>query len=131
MKVINSGHVYELTALDGGAPQTLTFVKREGAEYPGNVGHHGGVIVQEVLRALIDRLEYANKQIPCAETTGAISALRESFYLLEKRAARRHGRLDRFPRRMGFVGEIETAPVHDGCGHIGCRGDCGRGTVQP
>jgi hypothetical protein len=61
MKVLEAGHKYELLSLDGGEPQILTFVKREGEGYPGNVGHHPGTTLQEVLRAEIDRGMYVGK----------------------------------------------------------------------
>lgn len=61
MKVIDPGHVYELAHLDGQHVERLVFVKREGDGYPGNFGHHEGTNLQEVLRALIDRVEYLNR----------------------------------------------------------------------
>ncbi len=121
MRTLDPGHVYDLDALDGGEPQRLTFVKREGDGYPGNVGAHGGVIIQEVLRALIARCLYVNQQIPCEETSSALMCLRLALRDLEKRAARRHMRVLSVPA----IG-IEDQPVHDACGHIGCTGRCGR-----
>lgn len=50
MKVIEPGHVYELTALDGDDPVLIRFVNRE--DNP-----HSGTQTQEVLRAQIDSLE--------------------------------------------------------------------------
>ena len=51
MKVIEPGHVYELTTLDGdGTPEVLRFVNRE-------LRPHPGTQTQEVLRAQIDSLE--------------------------------------------------------------------------
>lgn len=119
MNIRDPGHDYVLASLDGDAPQRLTFVKREGPGFPGNVGHHPGTTTQEVLRALIDRGEYVNSQIPCAETEAATALMRTALLLLELRAARRHGRVPKdFPTLVEAM-DGETCPR---CGHIGCEG---------
>lgn len=121
MKVIDPGHEYELTMLDlpEGFVETLMFVKREGPGYPGNVGHHPGTNIQEVLRALIDRVKYLNNQITDARNGRVISHLRNAMWLLEDRAAERHGRtLDVHMR------EIEKLPTCTKCGHVSCEGKC-------
>jgi hypothetical protein len=120
MKVIDSGHYYLLNSLDGGLPVALYFVKREGPGYPGNKGTQPGTNMQEVLRALIERSEYLNRQIPCAETEAVIHHLRSSLLLLELRAARRHGRV----LAIHSYEDIETMETCSKCGHIGCGGDC-------
>ena len=79
-RVIDPGHVYDLRRLDGPGVERLTFVKREGPRYPGNVGKHPGTTMQEVIRALIDRAEYVNAQIPNAETEAAIQRELESVF---------------------------------------------------
>lgn len=123
MKVIDPGHRYELRMLDdptGVAFQTLTFVKREGEGYPGNIGSHSGTTSQEVLRALIERAEYVNRQIPCAETEAAAELMRTALVLFELRAARRHGRhLD-----MPSVNRLVYSPTCVKCNHVGCNGEC-------
>jgi len=121
VRVIDPGHLYELPHLDGDGVTTLRFVKREGKEYPGNVGHHEGVIMQEVLRALIDRAEYVDRQIPCAETSLAIECLERACFLLEVRAAHRHGR-----DNIALPREAVYGVPHKGCGHVGYTGGCGR-----
>lgn len=71
MIVLDPGHRYHLHTLDDNAPQAywpLQFVKREGAKFPGNLGHYPGTTTQEVLRACIDRAGYVNRQIPCWQT---------------------------------------------------------------
>jgi len=93
VKVTEPGHRYELDMLDTKYADThgLTFVKRVGDGYPGNEPPpHHGVIIQEVLRALIDRLQYVNGQSACNENEMAQYHLRKSFFLLELRAWRRH-----------------------------------------
>lgn len=130
MKVLDPGHSYKLNWLDGTAPQSfhdewaipadvLTFVKREGEKYPGNNGHHPGTNIQEVCRALIDRLKYIDNQIHDDRNTMAIIKLQHVIWLLEDRAAERHHR--------GFdisFENIETFPTCTKCGHIGCERYC-------
>lgn len=131
MKVIDPGHRYVLGQLDddgsGVAPTALVFVKREGPGYPGNVGHHAGTNLQEVLRVLIDRVKYLEQQVPHPNNPIIIFALRHSIWLLEQRAAERHGR----PFTLEAAGilriedsSIEDAPTCQQCGHIGCSGEC-------
>lgn len=128
MKVIDPGHVYDLDWFDGDPPiktrsgyqvwNELVFMKREGDKYPGNVGHHPGTNIQEVLRALIDRVKYLDKQIPHDENTKIIMNLRSALWSLECRAAERHGR--KKPRYI----DIELEPTCTICGHVGCEGTC-------
>lgn len=120
MNVIDPGHVYDLDSLDGEQANRLVFVKREGPKYPGNIGSHPGTTTQEVLRALIERAHYVNGQAFCEETERVEMLLRECVVLLEKRAARLHGRkltasLDAV---VWGVGKCSL------CGHVGCPGDC-------
>lgn len=52
MRVVEPGHVYDLTQLDGeGAPLRLVFVNREEGD------KHPGTQTQEVLRTIIDMLD--------------------------------------------------------------------------
>lgn len=118
MKILDPGHCYSLNSLDGECEQTLTFVKREGPGYPGNVGSHPGTIMQEVLRALIERCEYVQRQVPCAETEAAANLLRAALWLFEARAARRHGRTLDLPLSAVVSGEGKCKT----CGHVGCAG---------
>jgi hypothetical protein len=121
VRVLDPGHDYVLQSLDGEAPQRLTFVKREGPGFPGNVGSHPGTTTQEVLRALIDRGEYVNRQVPCAETEAASALMKSALLLLETRAARRH---DRVFADFPTLDEATTAPGCAKCGHVGCMGYC-------
>jgi hypothetical protein len=119
MKVHDPGHVYELDNLDdpdGKFPKVvLCFVKREGDGYPGNVGHHPGTNIQEVLRALIDRVHYLNNQVADTSNLMVIDDLRHALRALELRAARRHNRQ---PPEFQF--DLEAQPHCAHCGHIGC-----------
>lgn len=118
MRVIDLGHVYGLKHIDGPGEEILTYVKREGVGYPGNVGHHPGTNLQEVLRAEIHRTQYLNSQEPDPSNMVVISCARTMLLELELRAARRHGR-----KLFGLPIEIENIPFCEGCGHIGCEGE--------
>lgn len=121
MRVLDPGHEYGLRSLDGTDSDivTLTFVKREGPGYPGNVGSHSGTTTQEVLRALIERTQYVDGQIHDEANDQVLHHLRMTIWHLEERAARRHG-------RYWLVGpqEIEKLATCEKCNHIGCDGDC-------
>lgn len=116
MRVIDPGHKYALKHLDGKGEEIVTHVKREGIGYPGNVGHYAGTNTQEVLRMEIDRIKYLNAQSGDVRNLKVIGLLRESIRLFEERAAERHGRLWCNPHC-----HIESTPVCDKCGHIGCE----------
>lgn len=121
MNVVDPGHEYLLDSLDGEQINHLIFVKREGVNYPGNVGHHPGTTMQEVLRALIHRAAYVNNQIWCEETEQAIMHMEAAVLVLEIRAAKRHSRsLDAVPRQHVISGEGKCQK----CGHVGCAGEC-------
>lgn len=117
MKVLDPGHVYQLNTIDNGPPQFLCFVKRDNPpeKYPGNVGHHGGVQVQEILRVLIDRLGYVDKQIPDAGTQRAREYLTQAIWELEDRAKRRRDEtLDHSLLAVAYATPCIT------CGHVYC-----------
>ena len=120
MKVLDPGHEYELAILDDFendlAPQHLRFVKRFGPGYPGNVNSYAGTNLQEVLRVLIDRVQYLEAQISDPSNGMVIKNLRECILLLELRAADRHGRVLPNTRL-----DIENEPVCKMCGHIACE----------
>lgn len=118
MIIIDPGHKYKLLQLDGLSSELLTFVKREGAKFPGNIGHYPGTNLQEVYRTAINRHLYLNNQEFHAANLRCIIRLRENIYDLEVRAAERH-------HRIPIINEIiETEPFCNKCGHIGCLGVC-------
>lgn len=119
MNEVDPGHEYLLDSYDGGDPVRLVYVKREGEGYPFNVGHHPGTNCQEVIRALIARVKYLQKQVRCDENIFVIDYLRRALWQFEIRAAQRHGR--RLPDF--YLNEIENQPTCAGCGHIGCEGN--------
>lgn len=129
MIVIDPGHVYDLDWLDGKPPivsrggtednNRLTFVKRTGDGYPGNQSAHPGTNMQEVLRALIERVQYLDGQISDTRNVAVVNHLRLSIWLLEIRAAERHGRSLNIP-----IANIELLPTCKKCGHVQCEGKC-------
>lgn len=117
MQILDAGHTYRLAGYDGGKPQVLVFLKRDGEGFPFNEGRHGGTNCQEVLRALINRTEFLASQVPCAETEAAIGCMKTALFLFEARAARRHGRhLD-----FNDLGAAMRLSACVQCGHIGCE----------
>ena len=124
MQIVDAGHHYILDCFDptpGHEGQhSMKFVKREGPGYPFNRGIYGGTNCQEVLRALIDRTEYLNRQQPCAETEAAAGLLRAALLLFELRAARRHGRSLDLPSTQ----HVLSGETCEKCGHVGCKKSC-------
>ena len=117
MEIIDLGHRFLLQSYDGGEPQLLVFMKREGKEYPFNVGQHSGTNCQEVIRALIERVKYLQHQVACDENEQIIQHLRESLRLFEDRAAQRRGQtLPRF-----VIEDFELLPTCHQCGHVACN----------
>jgi hypothetical protein len=118
MRSLDRGHKFELASYDGGEPQVLTFLKRDNppSKYPGNKGHYPGTNIQEVLRAIIDRVKYLDNQVPCAENKIIINLFRMGLYWLEARAARHHGR----ELQAITADYIEFVPTCKTCGHVQC-----------
>lgn len=115
MKILDPGHAYELSLLDAfnKEPQIiLTFVKREGIKFPGNIGHYAGTNLQEVLRALVDRIKYLDNQIPHWTNKLNVMLLRAVLNFLEYRAAKRHY------RKFKWTWQIEKCNFDSRDGHI-------------
>lgn len=116
MKELDPGHLYIPDSIDGEYPEgPIRFVKREGDNYPGNVGHYPGTTIQEVLRILIARLCYVNGQTGCNESCTAINLLRETIQIMEMRAKRVKGKF-----LETLYQDIETYPPCKICGNILC-----------
>lgn len=116
MLTLDKGHRYQLVCLDGDETLILQFVKRQGANYPGNVGEYPGTNLQSVWRACIARLRYLQGQKRCLETGLAIFLLQACNWLLEFRAARRHG----VPYWHGLTW-AEKSRECQLCGHTFCK----------
>lgn len=116
------GHSYILDELDGiSGLNHLLFVKRDypPEKYPGNIGHHPGTTIQEVMRAIIARLKYVNQQIPSAFDEIAIEHARSIIICLEKRNAFKKGRT--LDLNILLSDNIEDIYVCRNCGHIICE----------
>lgn len=118
MRIIDPGHYYQLLTLDGDDIQYLRFVKREGPGFPGNVGYHSGTTLQSVIRALCERVRYLQRQAWCVHNVLLLSLLRVCLWLLEKRAAKRHGKS--YWHGLAFA---EDTPMCPKCGHTVCDHD--------
>ena len=121
MIILDLGHDYLLEGVGGpelvNPPQRITFVKNEGDAYPGNVGHHSGVMTQELLRVCIDRTKYLNDQGSCMETELALSAMRQALAWYEVRAARCRGTFI----EGDYADVLDNAEVCPTCGHNQCH----------
>lgn len=121
MKVLDPGHSYEVEVYDGlleGLTHDIHFMKREGTEYPGNKGTQAGTNCQELMRVLIDRLEYLDHQNPHPNNGAAIQALKFCIFMMEERAAQRHGIIDRLDMSYKQIHKLVTCKI---CGHVVCR----------
>jgi hypothetical protein len=98
--------MYALANMDGSGEQMLTFVRRIPKEEA-----HKGVLLQEVIRVLIDRVLFLYAQVPCDEDTKIIESLRECLTLLEVRASRRSIEHVLYPERESTCEQ---------CGHMLC-----------
>jgi hypothetical protein len=109
LRAITPGHVYVLDHLDGDNKSYLKFVSRPPLHEP-----REGVINQEVLRVLIDRVQFLDSEVPWQGNTEILHHLRMALALHEARAFLRHVE----------KGEIqpETLPVGRD-GHIQIVGD--------
>ena len=120
MSVIDPGHKYLLLTLDGPPGQTLTFVKRmdekDPSKYPGNTSAYPGTTIQSVVRCLIERVDYLQNQIAHKNNVAIRRKFLEILWLLEDRAAERHGRdFDYRPEDM------DQMPMCSHCGHVVCN----------
>lgn len=117
MHIIDPGHEYLAHGVGNSTPQRIVFVKNEGEKYPGNVGHHAGILTQELIRICIDRTNYLNNQGSCLETELALSALRQALAWYEVRAARcRETHIE-----AAHANSLDNHEVCNTCGHVQCQ----------
>ena len=81
MKVLNRGHVYKLNNNKSPSYSILTFFKDKKINGEG----FDGTTNQEVLRALIDRIKFLDKQKPHPNNIEIIKCLRKAIVLHEQR----------------------------------------------
>lgn len=121
MKILDVGHKYQLLSLDGEHKQVLQFVKRfdpkEPSRFPGNTNAYPGTTLQDVIHCLLNRVRYLNNQIPCIENEMIVKNLQECIFLLELRAAKRHG----IEFKPTSLEELEMKKLCPMCGHTTCH----------
>jgi hypothetical protein len=94
MQVIRDGHKYRLDGFEGCVIQELQFIEKvpvnkESTELK---TVYDGTTNEEVLRMLINRMQYLQSAFPCRENAIVITKLEESLMWLEKRTADRVAR---------------------------------------
>src|SRR3990167_7752109 len=85
MKVIVSGHEYEVLNADGTRViGVLQFLQKKKGKLVKD-----GTTTEQVIKILIDRIEFLQEKVPCDENTAAITALQTALTALEERTADR------------------------------------------
>lgn len=96
MKVIIPGHLYELENFENKMEpgQPIQFIQKEADEDGDGTLFtvSDGTTNEEVLRMLIDRMNYLDRKFPCRENIEAINKLDEALMWLEKRTRDRVAR---------------------------------------
>lgn len=117
--ILDGGHDYGVESFDGEHIQAIRFMKRHDLEdpgkYPGNTNSYPGTTLQVVLRILIDRVEYLQDQKPCVENKLIRLCLMLAIWLLEFRAANRHGKW--YLHGLRYASYM---PICTKCGHTIC-----------
>ena len=94
MKVITPGHRYELQCFEHPEDaRILQFIEK--TSEPGSdqlTTVNDGTTNEEVLRVLIDRMQFLQAKFPCRENAIVITKLEESLMWLEKRTRDRLAR---------------------------------------
>ena len=94
MKIITTGHAYALANFEGETSQFLQFIEKI-APVAGStelVTINNGTTNEEVLRVLINRIQYLNGKFPCRENAIVLTKLEESLMWLNKRTEDRKAR---------------------------------------
>jgi hypothetical protein len=109
MRVVQPGHIYKLDNKNKGT-QELVFFKDVPEKSEDN---HDGILTQEVLRAVVDRVLYMNSIVPSEYNIKIVDHLRDVLILFETRAAER--RLRKCFDETGM--HVEQLPTHES-GHV-------------
>src|SRR5262245_41240179 len=95
MKILTEGHSYQLDNFEKeGKSKTINFIHK----VPDKEGYtelktlNNGTTNEEVLRVLINRMEYLQNKFPCRENAIVIDNLKSSLDWLERRTANRMAR---------------------------------------
>lgn len=92
MKVLTKGHKYELSNFESLAGQVLQFIEKEPSSNGDLKTINDGTTNEEVLKMLIDRIQYLQQIVPCRENAIAITNLEQALMWLEKRTSDRKAR---------------------------------------
>lgn len=98
MNTLTEGHKYSLENFESkeSQGQILQFIQKEPAANPVTPGElrtvSDGTTNEEVLKVLIDRMNYLQSKFPCRENAIVITKLEESLMWLEKRTKDRMAR---------------------------------------
>ncbi len=95
MKVIRSGHRYQLENFESNSEcQEIQFIEKEPVEEGSTelATVFDGTTNEEVLKVLIDRMQYLQGKFPCRENAIVITKLEESLMWLDKRTNDRKAR---------------------------------------
>ena len=85
MKVLTSGHNYRLSNFEGhGKEQELQFIHKE-LKGETLVTIANGTTNEEVIKVLINRINYLDNKFPCKENKNAVLKLEEALMWLDKR----------------------------------------------
>ena len=91
MKIVKAGHRYMLDSVEGTEVSPLQFIDKE----PVSEGStelktvNDGTTNEEVLRVLIDRMQFLQAKMPCRENEIVLIDLHDALRLLEQRTASR------------------------------------------
>lgn len=136
MEVLDLGHSYLVHQYDahpdsGFIEANITFMKRNepSEKYPGNINYYPGTNCQEVLRVLIDRVNYLDNQQEDYDNNEIIHSLRKDLYLFERRNWwNKHHTEKGWFEHFGSKGidtisdqPIELLPTCRTCGHWFCE----------
>ena len=94
MKIITEGHKYELMCFDPptkyGDIQTIQFIEKIAQEGSTQlITVNNGTTNEELLKVLINRMNYLQNKFPCRENAIVITKLEESLMWLEQRTKKR------------------------------------------
>jgi len=93
MKVLTEGHLYELANFENkeSQGQSLQFIQKEpvGSVDSTELKVVDGTTNEEVIKVLLNRLNYFQSKFPCRENAIAITKLDEALLWLNKRTADR------------------------------------------
>lgn len=93
MKIIREGHKYSLENFEGRVKeQEIQFIEKIKTDNNELETVFDGTTNEEVLKVLLNRMNYLNSKFPCRENSLAITKLQEALMWLEERTKDREDR---------------------------------------